>query len=160
VLPRSLARTHGRLQTPHVASGALAAVLALYIGAFQLDDPTRDAALLKLATWSPLLGVFGLLAVQALTSLAIAAYFRRHGGGNPWSVLVAPIAGAALMAFSANLLLANRGTLGAAQGVPYVEAIPWVVLAVFAAGVAAAVWLRVRDAARYQSRGRVVLDEA
>jgi amino acid transporter len=160
VIPRSLARTHGRLQTPHVASGALAAVLALYIGAFQLDDPSRDAALFKLATWSPLLGVFGLLAVQALTSLAIVAYFRRHGGGNPWSTLVAPIAGAALMAFSAYLLLANRGTLGAAQDVPYVEAIPWVVLAVFATGVAAAVWLRVRDGARYRTLGRVVLDEA
>jgi amino acid transporter len=160
VLPRALARTHGRLQTPHVASVVLAVALALYIGAFQLDDPSRDAALLKLATWSPLLGVFSLLAVQALCSLAIAAYFRRHGGGNRWSTLVAPIAGAGLMAFSAYLLLANRSTLGAAQGVPYVQAIPWVVLAVFATGVAAAVWLRVRDAARYQTLGRVVLDEA
>jgi amino acid transporter len=160
VLPRALGRTHGRLQTPHVASLALAAALALYIGAFQLDDAGRDAALLKLATWSPLLGVFGLLAVQALCSLAIVAYFRRHGGGNRWSTLVAPIAGAALMAFAAYLLLDNRGALAAADGVPFVRAIPWTVLAVFAAGAASALWLRARDAARYQTLGRVAPDQA
>jgi amino acid transporter len=157
-LPRALARTHGRLHTPHVAGGALAVALAIYIGAFQLDDPSRDAALLKLATWTPLLGVFGLLAVQALCSLAIAAYFR--GAGNVWSTLVAPIVGAALMAFAAYLLLINRGALAAADGVPFVDAIPWTVLAVFAVGAGAALWLRVRDAARYQTLGRVVLDEA
>jgi amino acid transporter len=160
VLPRALARTHGRRQTPHIAGIALAAALAAYIGAFQLDDGSRDAALLKLATWSPLLGVFGLVAVQALCSLAIAAYFRRHGGGNPWSTLVAPVAGAALMAFSAYLLLDNRGALAAAEGVPFVQAIPWTVLAVFAVGAGSALWLRVRDAARYQTLGRVAPDQA
>jgi amino acid transporter len=160
VLPGALGRTHGRLQTPHVASVALAVGLAAYIGAFQLDDGSRDAALLKLATWSPLLGVFGLLAVQALTSVAIVVYFRRHGGGNRWRTLVAPIAGAGLMAYSAYLLLANRGTLAAAQGVPYVEAIPWIVLAVFASGAGAALWLRLRDTVRYRTLGRVVVDEA
>jgi hypothetical protein len=104
--------------------------------------------------------VFGLLAVQALCSVAIAAYFRRHGGGNPWTTLIAPIAGAALMAFSAYLLLENRGALAAAEGGPFVQAIPWTVLAVFAVGAGAAVWLRVRDAARYQTLGRVVPDQA
>jgi amino acid transporter len=160
VLPRALGRTHGRLQTPHVASYALAAALALYIGGFLLDDASRDAALLKLATWSPLLGVFGLLAVQALCSLAIVAYFCRHPGGNAWSTLIAPVAGAALMAFAAYLLLDNRGALAAADGVPFVQAIPWTALAVFVAGAGAAVWLRLRDATRYQTAGRVVLDEA
>jgi amino acid transporter len=135
VLPRALGRTHSRLQTPHVASAVLAGALAVYIGGFVLDDASRDAALLKLATWSPLLGVFGLLAVQALTSVAIVAYFRREGGS-----VVAPALGAVLMAFSAYLLLANRGSLAAAEGVPFVEAIPWVVLAVFGVGVCASLW--------------------
>ena len=160
VLPRALARTHGRRQTPHVAGIALALALALYIGAFQLDDASRDAALLKLATWSPLLGVFGVLAVQALCSLAIVAYFRRQGGGNRLSTLVAPVAGAALMAFAAYLLLDNRTALAAAEGVPFVQAIPWVVLAVFATGTGTALWLRIRDTARYRTLGRVALDEA
>jgi hypothetical protein len=98
--------------------------------------------------------------VQALCSVAIAAYFRRHGGGNPWTTLIAPIAGAALMAFSACLLLENRGALAAAEGVPFVQAIPWTVIAVFAAGAGTALWLRVRDTARYQTLGRVAPDQA
>jgi amino acid transporter len=147
VLPRALARTHRRLQTPHVASAVLAAVLAVYIGGFVVDDASRDAALLKLATWSPLLGVFGLLAVQALTSVAIVAYFRREGGS-----IVAPLLGAGLMAFSAYLLLANRGSLAAAEGVPFVEAIPFVVLAAFCVGVVASLWR--------ERSGNVVLEGA
>jgi amino acid transporter len=135
VLPRALARTHGRLQTPHVASAVLAGALAIYIGGFVIDDASRDAALLKLATWSPLLGVFGLLAVQALTSIAIVAYFRREGGR-----ILAPALGAGLMAFSAYLLLENRGSLAAAEGVPFVDAIPWVVLGAFCVGVVASLW--------------------
>jgi hypothetical protein len=98
--------------------------------------------------------------VQALCSVAIVVYFRRHPGGNPWSTLVAPLAGAALMAFAAYLQLDNRTALAAAEGVPFVEAIPWTVLAVFVAGAGAALWLRVRDATRYRTLGRVVLDEA
>jgi amino acid transporter len=134
VLPRALARTHGRLQTPHVASAVLAAALAVYIGGFVLDDGSRDAALLKLATWSPLLGVLGLLVIQALTSVAIVAYFRCHSGGGVWSTLIAPVVGGALMAFSAYLLIDNRGSLAAAEGVPFVDAIPWIVAAVFVLG--------------------------
>jgi hypothetical protein len=104
---------------------------ALAVNGFVLDDSSRDAALLKLATWSPLLG---LLVIQALTSVAIVAYFRCHPGGGVWSTLVAPLVGGALMAFSAYLLIDNRGSLAAAAGVPFVEAIPWIVLAVFALG--------------------------
>jgi amino acid transporter len=73
VLPRALGRTHGRRQTPHVASAVLAGVLA-------------------------------------------------------------PMVGAVLMAFSAWLLLDNRGSLAVAEGVPFVEAIPLVVLVVFVVG--------------------------
>jgi hypothetical protein len=41
-----------------------------------------------------------------------------------------------------------------------VHAIPWIVLAVFAAGVGAALWIRLRDTVRYQTVGRIALDEA
>jgi hypothetical protein len=37
------------------------------------------------------------------------------------------------------LLLANRGAVAAADGVPFVQAIPWTVLAVFLVGAADAV---------------------
>jgi amino acid transporter len=160
VLPRVLGRTHRRHHTPHVASAVLAVALALYIGGFLVNDATRGGVLLKLTTWSPLLGVLALLVVQALTSLAIAAYFRRHPGASRWRTIAAPLAGSALMAFAAYLLIVNRNSLAAADGVPFVQALPWIVLAVFAAGVGAALWIRLRDTLRYQRVGRVALDEA
>ena len=160
ILPRALGRTHERHQTPHVASVALAAALALYVGGFLLDDASRGAVLLKLATLSPLLGVLALLVVQTLTSVAIVAYFRRHPGPSGWRTLVAPLAGGGLMAFAAYLLIANRNSLAAADGVPFVQAIPWIVLAVFVAGVGVALWIRVRDSVRYQTVGRTAPKEA
>jgi amino acid transporter len=160
VLPRALGRTHGRLQTPHVASAVLAVALALYIGAFQLDDSSREAALLKLAIWSSLLGILGVIAAQALTSFAIVAYFRRIPGAGPWRTLLAPLAGGALMLFAAYLVLHNRDTLAGAQGTPFVEAIPWTIAAAFAAGTAVALWLRARNAPRYRAIGRLATESA
>jgi len=40
-----------------------------------LYDSSTEGALLKLGTWSPLLGVLGILAVQALVCVAIIRYF-------------------------------------------------------------------------------------
>ena len=160
VLPRPLGRTHGRLQTPHIASGVLAIALALYIGAFQLDDASRDAALLKLSIWSSLLGILGVIAAQALTSFAIVAYFRRVPGASPWRTLVAPLAGGGLMLFSAYLVLDNRGTLAGADGTPFVTAIPWTIAAAFAAGVTVALYQRARGTARNRAIHRVAPDQA
>lgn len=42
----------------------------------------------------------------------------------------------------------------------FVEAIPWTIVATFAAGVAAALWLRARDAAGYRAVGRVATEDA
>ncbi len=54
---------------------AVAATIAIWILLFYASDSSTDAALLKLATWTPIVGVFGLLLVQALTSFAIVRYF-------------------------------------------------------------------------------------
>ncbi len=162
LLPSVLGRTHKKHETPHVAAVALAAALAIYILAFVISDSSTIAALTKLATWSPLLGVLGILGVQALTSFAIVRYFwtvqRAHF--HPWRTLIAPLLGGGLMVFSAFLLLKNRDALAGASGVPFVEAIPWVMLAIFALGIGAATWFRLRDTARYEAVGRFVHEEA
>ena len=58
-------------------------------------DPSNEGALLKLGTWSPLLGMLGILAVQALVSVAIIRYFLTTGRAyfNVWTTLIAPILG-------------------------------------------------------------------
>ena len=125
------------------------------------EDSSTEAALLKLATWTPIVGVFGLLAVQALTSFAIVRYFRTVAPehGHVWKTFVAPLVGGGLMVFSAYLLLHNREALAA--GDPFVvKSAPWIILAVFVLGVGAALWFRARDAARYAAVGRFVHEEA
>ncbi len=162
ILPAALGRTHGAHQTPHVAGTVLALALALYIGAFLIDDPSTEGALLKLGTWSPLLGVLGILLVQALVSFAIVRYFLTTGRehAHAWRTLIAPLLGGALMLLSAWLLVDNRETLAGAGGVPFVQAVPYVIPVVFLVGAAAALWFRARDRERYRAVGRFVHEEA
>ena len=162
ILPAALGRTHGRHQTPHVAGAVLAVAVAVYVGAFYVDDPSTEAALLKLGTWTPLLGVLGILLVQALVSFAIVRYFLTTGRehAHVWRTLIAPLAGGLLMLFSAYLLIDNRETLAAAQGVPFVQVVPYVIPVVFLLGVGVALWFRARDGARFAAVGRFVHEEA
>lgn len=162
ILPRALGRTHDQHRTPHVAGLVLAVVLAAYIAAFFADDSSTEAALLKLGTWSPLLGVLGILLVQALVSFAIVRYFLTTGREHfHWfKTLTAPIAGGLLMLFSAWLLIHNRNTLAGAKDVPFVDAIPWVIPITFALGVGAALWFRARDRVRWAAVGRFVHEDA
>ena len=89
---------------------------ALYCLAFAIYDPSTEGALLKLGTWSPLLGVLGILAVQALVSIAIIRYFLTAGARRLPLVHDAGRAGDRLPRDGGRLLLlvANRGDLSGA----------------------------------------------
>ena len=162
ILPSALGRTQRTHETPHIASYAVAAVITIWILLFYASDSSTSAVLLKLATWTPIVGVLGLLLVQALTSFAIVWYFRTAGRehGDAWKTLVAPLLGGALMLFSAWLLFDNRGALSGASGAAFIRYGPWLVPIAFAIGVGVAVWFRTRDAARYEAVGRFVHEEA
>ena len=66
VLPRSLGRVHPSATGPVVASMVVTVIVGVYMLGFTIMDPSTEAALLKLGTWTPLLGVLGILAVQGL----------------------------------------------------------------------------------------------
>jgi amino acid transporter len=162
ILPSALGRTHRTHKTPHIASAAVAAAITIWILLFYASDSSTDAALLKLATWTPIVGVLGLLLVQALTSFAIVRYFRivapEHG--HVVKTLIAPLLGGGLMLFSAWLLFHNRAALSGAAGATFIKYGFWLIVAAFVLGVAAAVWFRARDAPRYAAVGRFVHEEA
>lgn len=162
ILPSALGRTQSKHETPHVASYAVAVAITVWILLFYASDSSTSAVLLKLATWTPIVGVLGLLLVQALTSFAIVWYFRSVAPehGHWWKTLVAPLAGGGLMLFSAWLLFHNRGALSGASGAAFIHDGPWLVPIAFALGVGTALWFRARDAARYEAVGRFVHEEA
>jgi hypothetical protein len=123
--------------------------------AFVASDSSTEATLTKLGTWSPLLGVLGLLAIQALVSLAVIRYFLVHArdGFHWWATFLAPILGGLAMVGGVILLMSNRDALSGAGTAPFVQAMPWIILGLFVAGVVAALGFRASGSARYQSIG-------
>lgn len=155
LLPAALGRTHPRRHSPYIASAVVSGLVAAYILGFTIYDSSTEAFLLKLGTWTPLLGVLGILAVQAIVSFAIVRYFMgpAKDGFHWWKTLVAPIIGGVAQIGACYLLIANRGELAGAKDVFFVKAIPWLVLITFVAGMAYAVYLRTRASDRYAEIG-------
>ena len=89
------------------------AIVGVYMLGFTIMDSSTEAALLKLGTWTPLLGVLGILAVQGLCSVAIIRFFltEARDGFHWFKTLVAPIVGALAMAGACYLLISNRAVL-------------------------------------------------
>jgi amino acid transporter len=161
VLPSVLGRTHPKRHAPVNAAMAVTAIVAVYVIAFTIDDSSTEASLLKIGTWSPLLGVLGILAVQALASVAIINYFRTEArdGFHWFKTLVAPILGLLAMIGACYLLISNRATLAGDGSVPFVQAIPYVVLLMFLAGVVLALVLRSSAPDRYAEIGSFEHDD-
>jgi amino acid transporter len=159
VLPASLARTSKR-RSPVPAAMTVTTVVGLYCLGFVIYDPSNEGALLKLGTWSPLLGVLGILAVQALVSVAVIRYFltTARDGFRWWSTLVAPVLGFAFMVGACVLLVVNRFELSGAADATYIVVLPWVVLAVFVAGMVVALVLRSRHPERYARIGQFEIE--
>lgn len=162
VLPAAIGHTTGKRNSPLNASVVVAVISGLWVLGFLLYDSSTSAALLKLGTWSPLVGVLGILLIQAFVSLAVIYYFLTTGREyfHWWRTLLAPILGAAGMLLSSYLLVENRSTLAGANNVAFVTLVPWIVLGLFVLGVAAALVIRARDASRYQLIGHFVQSES
>jgi amino acid transporter len=161
LLPAALGRTHPTQKGPVNASMVVTAIVGVYMLAFTLSDSSTLAALLKLGTWTPLLGVLGILAVQGLCSLAIIRYFRTEAadGFHPIKTLIAPFIGFLAMAGACYLLIDNRAGLSGAGDALYIKLVPWVVLIVFLIGCATALWMRRNAVDRYRKIGRFVREE-
>jgi amino acid transporter len=162
LLPESLARTHRVHNSPYRASMLVTALAGLWIIGFTASDSSNSAALLKLGTYVPLIGVLGILFVQGLASVAIVRYFltEARDGFHWWRTLIAPVIGTLAMGAACYLLIANRGALSGAGHAFFIQAIPFAVLAVFLIGIGVGLYYRAVDAARHQLIGRVVFDSS
>jgi amino acid transporter len=162
LLPRALGKVHPSHRSPYLASMLVTVLMVLYAGAFTLSDTSTLAALLKLGTWSPLLGVLGILAIQALVSFAIIRYFLTTGRGNHHRVktLLAPLVGGLAQIGACYLLIDNRGLLSGAEDNWFVKLIPWFVLAIFLAGIVVALYWRSSNRPKYDAIGRFVHEDA
>jgi amino acid transporter len=160
MLPVALAKTTER-HSPVTAGLTVSVICGVYILGFTIYDPSTSASLLKLGTWTPLLGVLGILAVQAIASFAIVRYFltEARDGFHVWKTLVAPIVGGLAQIGACYLLIANRGALSGAGDVLFIRALPWFVIAGFAVGVGVALYVKFRDSDRYALIGSFAKDD-
>lgn len=152
-LPAPLARTHPRWRSPYVAGMVQVTVLALIVAGFAIAglDP-----LTNLSTAMTGFGAVGLMALLAITSLAVLAFFWRRGERG-WAVTVAPALATAGLTAATVLALVNYPSLtGSTSDV--INNLPWLHLLVIAAGIGVALWMRANRPDRYAAMGTTRVD--
>jgi amino acid transporter len=160
MLPQALSRTSDK-HSPVVAGLVVTALCFAYLGGFTLYDSSTEAALLKIGTWTPLLGVLGILAVQAIASFAIVRFFltSARDGFHPWKTFVAPIIGGFAQLGACYLLIANRADLSGAGDVAFIKYLPYIPLVGFLACVAVALYVKYKASDRYALIGSFADDD-
>lgn len=157
LLPRTLARTSSRTGAPVVAvlvqSGLALTVIVVGI-AFQADP------FLVILLWTNGPGILGVVALQAMTAIAIIGFFwRDRRGNNRGRTVVAPALSFLGLATFVYLMAANMELLTAASAL--INTLLLLLLpAAFAFGVFRARQIRRTDPARYSQLGAVDVEEA
>jgi amino acid transporter len=160
LLPASLSKTHPSRHSPYVAAMVVTTLVGLYILGFTIYDSSTESYFLKLGTWTPLLGVLGILGVQALCCIAIIRYFQTTAkdGSHWWKTILAPILGLLGQVGACYLLIHNRGALAGSQ-VFFVKWIPWFALITFLGGIGYALYLKYVDPERFGEIGSFEHDD-
>ncbi|MER7558815.1 APC family permease [Nocardioides sp. NPDC126508] len=129
-LPRRLGRVHPRHLAPATASTTQAVVGAVLFIGFALAgaDPY-----IGLATSLTGLFTLGIVAAQAIVSIAVVAYFRRHRANLSWTTTVAPTLGGVGAILASVAIVANYSVLTGSDSIGG-RLLPLVLLAAFVAG--------------------------
>jgi len=160
VLPKSIAETHDHHKSPHKASvvqSVLAAVWVILYGiAYGFNDPSAQAWL-GVYTLFAVLGTGLLLVLQAIVSLAVILWFKKNGGGNTFTTLVAPAFSFLVQIWLVYTLVANLATLGGTNG--FAQSIPYVGLAIILVGLIWGFVLKSTNPAAYNNIGHMVNED-
>ena len=157
VIPAPLGKTHAVYKSPHIASSVQSVLAAVWVVLFAVfngfSDPNAQAYL-GVYTLFAVLGTGLLLVLQAIVSLAIIAYFQKHGGGNVFTTIIAPIVSFVAQVWLVYLLVANLSTFAGTSH--FANAIPWVALAIILVGLAWGFLLKSMSPAAYKNIGHMV----
>jgi amino acid transporter len=161
ILPRALGKTHPTHHSPFMAAILTTILAGAIMLGFVLHDSSDLAALAKQGTWIPLMGMFGILIVQALVSFAIIYYFAtKASDGMHWfKTVVAPILGGVGCLYAAYLLNDNKTDLAAGNPL-FISLVPWATVAFFAVGIVLALIYRSTNRPKYEAIGRYVHSDA
>ncbi|ANY10463.1 APC family permease [Pseudonocardia sp. HH130630-07] len=134
LLPRALARTHGRYQTPYVGCVVVAAVAVVVLVPFALTGADPLVTLFPAVS-----GITSISLVAMMTGCCASVVTARARGavrGSAWSTVVAPVlAGAGLVAVLVLIVVNYAEVTGSTS--PVIGAMPLVVLVAAVTGAAA-----------------------
>jgi amino acid transporter len=149
VLPKQFAKVHPKLQSPFVAVGVVMGISLVALLASIATDVDVIAAYAAMTG----VGIYLLLPLLMLTSLAVIVYFRRHPdlNSNPWPTLIAPALSIVALAVLFVLVTKNLQILTATSGGATIAKISVVVIPVM--GFALALWFRSRKPEVYETIG-------
>jgi amino acid transporter len=159
VLPEALGRTHHRYHSPHVASLTQTVIAALIVIAFGVGEGAHNAgtnAYIYLYGLMAVMGVVVILCVQALVSVAIIVYFRKHHTteAHLWTTMIAPVISVIGQLYVVYLAIKNIDFL--ATNVHWIRYLLVLDAVVFLIGVGMAYYYKANDRARYETIGRLV----
>ena len=154
IIPATFGRTHPSHHSPYLAAMLTTGLVLCVFGGFTWYDHTTLGSLLKLGTWGPLMGVFGILCVMTLCSAAIVRYFLVHRRDEFHIIrtLIAPVLGFLGCAYAAYLLHDNREFLAGGKAL-WVDYLAVAVLIFFLIGAGLALFYRSRNPERYAAIG-------
>jgi amino acid transporter len=153
LVPERLGRTHQVHLSPHAGSVSQTTLAVVVVGIFALagKDPV-----LALFTWLTQLGTLAIIALMALASFAVLAFFLRNPGldGNRLRTLVAPLVGGVALAAVAVYAASQFGLLIGNPESPLRWVLPALIAVAAVVGVASAVMLRSANPELYARMGR------
>jgi amino acid transporter len=161
VLPATVGKTHPTYHSPHIASIAQSILAALWVILFALayggDDPNAQAYL-GVYTLFAILGTMLLLVLQAVVSIAVIMYFRKHHADDAgmFSTMIAPIIAFIAQVILVYMLIANLATFGGTGG--FGEKIPWIGAAIIVIGLVWGFLLKRMAPKAYQDIGHLYMD--
>lgn len=148
----ALGKVHPKHGSPYVAGLVQSAIAAVILGLFAaagLDPYT------VVFSWMSALAVIGIVAVQALVSLAIILFFRRNKTRHGlWTTLIAPALALIGLAGSFLLVSANLSLLSGSESL-LVASFPYLIVLTGLGGAAFALHLKRNRPQLYASLGKV-----
>lgn len=160
-LRKTLGATHKVWHSPYAAGFAQTAIATIIVLWFFFTHRDPYA---QLYTLMAIMGTMAILIVQALAAFSSISYFhvlKRHPESANWfRTFLAPLLGGVGMIYVTWLLLHNASfAAGTASSDIVFKITPWVVIAVGVIGLLYAIGAKYFAPARYETIGRIVLDD-
>lgn len=159
---RTLGATHRRFKSPYIAGFTQTAVATAIVAWFFFTGRDPYTSLYALMA---ILGTAAILIVQALAAFSAVSYFhvhKRHPETAHWfRTLLAPLLGGIGMVYVTYLLFKNADfAAGSAASDIVFKITPWLVGIIGFGGIAFAIVTRFFAPRRYETIGRVVLEDS